>query len=75
MKRTAPQLFLEDPMNKSPCKDCPDRSIDPPCHDICEKYLDFRKSVVNRSRAKRKERNERDAFIRTRNFKKGIGQQ
>ena len=22
-----------------PCKDCPDRSIEPNCHTTCEKYL------------------------------------
>lgn len=43
------------PIVKAPCKDCPDRSIDPPCHDpkICEKwrlYREYRNFVIKKRR-------------------------
>jgi len=36
----------------APCKGCPDRQADPPCHATCGKYLEYRK--------------ERDEYLRAR---------
>lgn len=33
-------------LRQSPCKDCKDRSFDPPCHDICKKYLAYHTDVI-----------------------------
>lgn len=43
------------------CKDCPDRTVDPNCHDSCEgyKYRQDKKAKINE--AKRKE-NDFSAF-------------
>lgn len=34
------------------CKDCPDRSVDPPCHDNCEGYKARceKQAEINRNR-------------------------
>lgn len=29
----------------APCKNCPDRTIEPNCHTTCKKYLEWRKFV------------------------------
>lgn len=29
----------------APCKNCPDRTIEPNCHTTCKKYLEWRKAV------------------------------
>lgn len=38
---------------KAPCKDCPKRSLDPPCHDICPEFLEYKghnKQIKDRRR-------------------------
>ena len=30
------------PIKKQPCKDCPKRSLNPPCHDICSDYQEYK---------------------------------
>lgn len=32
-------------MENAPCKDCPDRVVEPNCHMTCEKYLAYRAKI------------------------------
>lgn len=41
--------------SKSPCKDCKERSTDPPCHDRCEKYLAYQKDMIEIRKQVRKD--------------------
>lgn len=33
-------------MPSAPCKNCPDRSIEPNCHTNCKKYHDFTAEIA-----------------------------
>lgn len=43
-------------MKKPPCKDCQDRTIEPNCHDTCERYKSW-KEDNNAEKQRRKEMN------------------
>ena len=51
---------------KAPCKDCPDRTIEPNCHNTCEKYKAW-KAEYQKSQAEEKERKlrDRESFLRS----------
>ena len=58
----------------SPCKDCKDRSINPPCHDVCERYLEFAENckTIREKRSKtRKQVNMEFDFIMARKKRAG----
>lgn len=64
MKRTAPQLFLEDPMKpfklsrlESPCKYCSARYVG--CHSTCNLYLDYASKTRRLSETIKKENDSR----------------
>ena len=46
-------------MTKPPCKDCPDRRIEPNCHDDCTKYIAWRDSTRAEKRKAQEDKEER----------------
>ena len=38
---------------RAPCKDCPDRTVEPNCHTTCAKYLEYRAILDERNENKR----------------------
>lgn len=49
--------------SRSPCKNCSDRSWNPPCHDICEKYLSYHKDMEIIRKARQKENYDQREYI------------
>lgn len=43
-------------MDNAPCKDCPDRVVEPNCHMTCEKYIAFQEMCRERIKAREYER-------------------
>lgn len=43
----------------SPCKDCPDRTVEPNCHMTCERY---KKQVEEHEKSKEPESNKQARF-------------
>jgi len=52
------------------CKDCQDGTVEPNCHDTCERYLEER-AQLHRIRNKRIREKSADAYIRAHRAHKG----
>lgn len=49
-------------MKSAPCKDCPDRVVEPNCHMTCERYKEFqayRQAIIDGRRDEREYRDYR----------------
>lgn len=46
-------------MTRPPCKDCPDRRIEPNCHDDCTKYIEWRDGIREAKRKAQEDKEER----------------
>lgn len=46
-------------MTRPPCKDCPDRRIEPNCHDDCTKYIEWRDDIRAEKRKAQEDKEER----------------
>lgn len=62
-KESDSNLHLNPCQGKSPCLGCPDRSVDPNCHDGCQRYAKFAEYLAEVNEKRRKaERYDNDKF-------------